>query len=87
MTSAAPARIVLTSGFSRRYTNGVKEFAIEAKTMRGVIKAMDALYPGLGEHLEEETSVAIDGELHEVVYTQPVRPGCEIFFIPRIEGG
>ena len=87
MTAAAPARIVLTSGFSRRYTNGVKEFAIEAKTMRGVIKAMDALYPGLGEHLEEETSVAIDGELHEVVYTQPVRPGCEIFFIPRIEGG
>ena len=87
MTAAAPARIVLTSGFSRRYTNGVKEFAIEAKTMRGVIKAMDTLYPGLGEHLEEETSVAIDGELHEVVYTQPVRPGCEIFFIPRIEGG
>ena len=83
----APARIVLTSGFSRRYTNGVKEFAIEATTMRGVIKAMDTLYPGLGEHLEEETSVAIDGELHEVVYTQPVRPGCEIFFIPRIEGG
>ena len=87
MTAAAPARIVLTSGFSRRYTNGVKDFAIEAKTMRGVIKAMDTLYPGLGEHLEEETSVAIDGELHEVVYTQPVRPGCEIFFIPRIEGG
>lgn len=84
---AAHARVVLTSGFSQRYTNGVRQFDITASTMRGVIKAMETLYPGLGEHLEEETSVAIDGELHELVYAQPVRPGCEIFFLPRIEGG
>lgn len=78
---------MLTSGFSRRYTNGVREFTIEATTVRGVIKAMDELYPGLGEHLEEETNVVIDGEIHEVVYSQPVPPGCEVFFMPRIEGG
>ena len=48
----APARVVFTTGFSRRYTGGVTEFAIEAKTLRGVLKAMDTLYPGLGEHLE-----------------------------------
>ena len=65
----------------------MKEFAIEAKTLRGIIKAMNELYPGLGEHLEEETNVAIDGEIHEVLYSQPVPPGCEVFFIPRIEGG
>lgn len=86
-TTRAPARVVLTNGFSRTYTNGVKEFDIEATTLRAVIKAMDALYPGLGEHLEEETSVAIDGAIHELVYSQPLRPGCEVFFIPRIEGG
>ena len=32
-------------------------------------------------------TVAIDGELHDVGYYQPVRPGCEIYFIPKIEGG
>jgi molybdopterin synthase sulfur carrier subunit len=85
--SQAPARVVFTSGFSRRYTGGVTEFAIEAKTLRGVIKAMDTLFPGLGDHLEEETTVAIDGELHEVGYFQPVKPGAEVFFIPKIEGG
>jgi len=84
---AAPARVVFTTGFSNRYTGGVKEFAVEATTMRGVIKAMDTLYPGLGEHLEEETTVAIDGVIHEVDYTSPVPPGSEVFFIPRIEGG
>ncbi|MDP2239293.1 MAG: hypothetical protein Q8K18_03905 [Burkholderiales bacterium] len=83
----APARVIFTSNFSDRYTGGVKEFEIEAKTLLGVIKALDALCPGLGEHLEEETTVAIDGEVQEVGYYQAIRPGCEIFFIPRIEGG
>jgi sulfur-carrier protein len=83
----APARVVFTSGFSRRYTGGVTEFAVAAKNLGGVIKEMDRRYPGLGEHLEEETTVAIDGALHEVGYYQPIRPGAEVFFIPKLEGG
>ena len=54
--------------------------------LRGVIKALDRLYPGLGEHLEEETTVAIDGAIHETAYYQPIREGREIFFIPKLEG-
>jgi molybdopterin synthase sulfur carrier subunit len=85
--AVTPARVVLSSGFSRRYTGGVREFAVEAKTLRDVIKTLDGLYPGLGEHLEEETTVAIDGEIHDVAYYQPIRQGCEVFFIPKLEGG
>jgi molybdopterin converting factor small subunit len=80
-------RVMLTGGFSRRYTNGVREFVIQARTVRGVISAMDRLYPGLGEHLEEETSLAVNGVIHEVVYTQIIPADAEVFFIPRIEGG
>jgi molybdopterin synthase sulfur carrier subunit len=85
--SGMAARVQFTSGFSRRYTGGVREFTVEAKNLRGVIKEMDRLYPGLGEHLEEETTVAIDGAIHETAYFQPIREGCEIFFIPKLEGG
>jgi len=81
------ARVTFTAGFSRRYTGGKREFEIEAKNLRGVIKAMDQLFPGLGEHLEEETTVAIDGEIHEVGYFQPIPEGSEVFFIPKLEGG
>src|SRR5437588_5404714 len=82
------ARVVLSSGFSRRYTGGKREFDIEAKSLRDVMKALDELYPGLGEHLEEETTVAIDGEIHDQPgYFQKIRPGCEVFFIPKLEGG
>jgi molybdopterin synthase sulfur carrier subunit len=85
--SGAQAKVLFTTGFSRRYTGGVREFDVEASNLRAVIKAMDKLFPGLGEHLEEETTVAIDGELHEIGYGQPVKPGAEVFFIPKIEGG
>jgi sulfur-carrier protein len=80
-------RVMLTGGFSRRYTDGLREFEIQARTVRGVISAMDRLYPGLGEHLEEETSLAVNGVIHEVVYTQIIPADAEVFFIPRIEGG
>ena len=80
-------RVMLTGGFSRRYTEGVREFEIQARTVRGVISAMDRLYPGRGEHLEEETSLAVNGVIHEVVYTQIIPADAEVFFIPRIEGG
>ena len=76
------ARVQFTTGFSRRYTGGVREFTVEAKNLRGVIKEMDRLYPGLGEHLV--AAFAIDGAIHETAYFQPIREGCEIFFIPKL---
>jgi hypothetical protein len=30
---------------------------------------------------------AIDSALHETAYFQTIREGCEIFFIPKLEGG
>jgi sulfur-carrier protein len=81
------ARVVLPAGFSRRYTDGLREFSVAARNLRGVIKALDQLYPGLGVHLEQETTVAIDGEIHEIGYLQPLRQDSEVFFIPKIEGG
>jgi molybdopterin synthase sulfur carrier subunit len=58
----------------------VREFTVEAKNLRGVIKEMDRLYPGLGEHLVEETTVAIDGAIHETAYFQPIRERLRGFF-------
>jgi molybdopterin converting factor small subunit len=84
----ATAQVTLTSGFSRRYTGGRREFEIEAKTLRDVIRALDKMYPGLGEHLEEETTVAIDGAIHDAPgYFQKLHDGSEVFFIPKLEGG
>ena len=80
-------RVVLSTGVSMERTAGETEFDIEAKNLRGVIRAMDERFPGLGEFLEEETTVAIDGEIHETAYFQALRDGCEVYFLPKIEAG
>ena len=48
---------------------------------------MDRNFPGLAETLEEETTVAIDGEFLEIDFLRPIKAGAEVFFIPKIEGG
>jgi len=85
--SEAPARVVFTTGFSRRYTGGVAEFAVAAKTLRGVIREMDRKFPGLAETLEEETTVAIDGELYEIDFLRRSGRGrrCSSFRRSRVD--
>lgn len=84
--SVPPVRVTLTGAFEP-YTRGGETFELQVKTLRGVLSALDRLHPGLGQLLEEESAVAVDGVIHEVVYTQPLAPGCEVFFIPRLESG
>lgn len=80
-------RVVLSTGVSDDQTGGVKEFDIDAKDVRAVIRVMDERFPGIGEFLREETMVAIDGEIHESAYFQPLRDGAEVFFLPKLEAG
>ena len=81
-------RVVLSTGVNIEYTNGEKEFDIEeARNLRDVIRQMEARFPGLGAFLEEETTVAIDGEIHETAYYTPLRENSEIYFLPKIEAG
>ena len=80
-------KVVLWGDLSREHTGGIKEFEVEARNLRGVIKTLDEQYPGLGKKLEEDSTVAIDGELYDTAYFQPLREGCEIYFLPLIEAG
>ena len=80
-------RVVLWGDLSRDRTGGEKEFEVEARNLRGVIKAMDVRFPGLGAYLEEETTVAIDGQIHETTYFQRLGEGAEVYFLPKIEAG
>ncbi len=80
-------RVVLSNGFSMRHTDGEKEFVVVAKNLRGVLREMEARYPGIGAYLEEETTVAIDGEMHEIAYFLPLQEGSEVFFLPKMEAG
>ncbi|WP_156013187.1 MoaD/ThiS family protein [Thioalkalivibrio sp. HK1] len=80
-------RVVLSTGTGLERTGGCKEFEIEARTMRELVRKMDQRFPGLGAWLEEETAVAINGEIHDTVHFQPLPENAEVFFLPKIEAG
>jgi molybdopterin converting factor small subunit len=81
------ARVVLTSGLSGQYTGGETEIEVSASTFRALVRALDARFPGLGEHLEAEMAVAIDGEIFQDPFVEPIGPDSEVYFLPKIGGG
>ena len=87
--AAAPdavARVVLPSSLAR-YTGGVTELEVEATDIRGVIRALEARYAGIGRELEEGMAVAVDAQIHQDDLFAPVAPESEVCFLPRIGGG
>lgn len=81
-----PVKVTLTGVFEP-FTKGEQTFEVTATTVRGLLREIDRRYPGLAAVLEEDSAVAIDGVIHEIVYTQVLAPGAEVYFIPRLESG
>ena len=80
-------RVVLANSLSRQYTGGETKFEFEASRVRDILRALEDLFPGIREHLEEETAVSIDGMIYDDAYLQEVNASTEVFFIPKLDAG
>jgi molybdopterin synthase sulfur carrier subunit len=80
-------KVTIAGIAARRFTGGQSEFEIEANTVRRMISELDRRYPGLGRQIDESMAVAIDGEIFQDAYLQPLGPDSEIVLIPKIGGG
>jgi molybdopterin synthase sulfur carrier subunit len=81
-------KVVLSSGsVSRQFADGQTEFEVEATTFRRLVLELEQRYPGLGKQIEESMAVAIDGEIFQDAYAAELKPGSEIYLIPKIGGG
>ena len=81
------AKVFIPAGLSQQYTGGKSEFEIDASTVRGVIRNLEADFPGLGEAIEIDMAVAVDGEIYQDPLLETVNPDSEVYFLPRIGGG
>ena len=79
--------VVVAGGDCLRFTGGVTAFDVEAPTVRHLIAALDARYPGLGDYIDKRMAVAIDGEIHQDPGPTPLTAQSEVYLIPRIGGG
>ena len=83
----AVARVVLPQVIVDRFTHGVAQVDVEAKDVRGLMKALDARFPGIAAVLEDEMALAMNGAIYHDAFLETVGPETEVCFIPRIGGG
>ncbi len=81
------AKVVLQTEVARDFTDGQSEIEIMADDVRQLIRRLDQKFPGIANRLSERTAVAIDGEIFQDPFLQPIRENSEVYFLPMIEGG
>ncbi|MDE0693316.1 MAG: MoaD/ThiS family protein [Gammaproteobacteria bacterium] len=67
-------------------TDGTREVEVECKNFRALVRALNEKWPGIDEVLQK-TAVAIDGQIYQDAWLEPIGPNAEVFFMHRIEGG
>ena len=68
------------------HTAGVRELEVECTNFRSLVRALNEKWPGI-EDVLTKTAVAIDGQIYQDAWLEPIQPGSEVFFMQRIEGG
>lgn len=79
--------VLAVSGDVLALTGGESRFEIEADTVRRLVRALEARFPGLESVIEKRIAIAIDGEIHRNAWGAPLNPGSEVVLIDRIGGG
>lgn len=77
----------------RTLTNGIDRVEVPGTTVRQVLQALNAQYPGIqdrlcaGDELLPGIAVAVDGHMSSLGLRQKVQPTSEVHFLPAIGGG
>ncbi len=66
--------------------NGQREVEVTAANYRELLIALEEQFPGIGDALSE-MAVAIDGQIYQDAFLEPLQANSDIFFMQRIEGG
>jgi hypothetical protein len=79
------ARIVFPDHLLQ-HTQGEREVELLADNFRELLLILDQRWPGIDEILTK-CAVAIDGQIYQDAFLEPLQSDSEIFFMQRIEGG
>ena len=69
-----------------QYTGGEREIDVSAADFRELLLDLEARWPDASAVLEK-CAVAIDGQIYQDAFLEPLEPDSEVFFMQRIEGG
>ncbi len=72
---------------SLRSLTGAERVTLAAPDVRGLLRALEARYPGFRERLGERFAVAIDGDISSDADFDPLADETEVTFLPPLAGG
>ena len=67
-------------------TQGTHDLETFAENFRELLLQLDERWPGCAERLAK-CAVAIDGQIYQDAFLEPLQTDSEVFFMQRIEGG
>lgn len=68
------------------FTGDVREIEVAAANYRELVLALDERFAGISAQLDK-MAVAIDGQIYQDAFLEPLQSNAEVFFMQRIEGG
>jgi molybdopterin converting factor small subunit len=81
------ARVILTGTLGNRYTGGETRLQVAATNVRELLRTLERSYPGLGAEIEQALALAIDGEIFQEPYLEPLHETAEVVVLPKIGAG
>jgi sulfur-carrier protein len=78
--------VQLSASF-RELAGGAASVAIEAQTVRELLRKLVERYPRMQRRIDEGIAVSINGEIYRDDRNQQIPEGAEVFLLPRIPGG
>ncbi len=85
--------IVVIPALLRKFTNGVERADVPGRTIRELVRNLDARFPGIAEQLIDSgdirpsIAVSIDGDVATGGVLDTVGEESEVHFIPALGGG
>ncbi len=70
-----------------RATGGVQRIDVPAKDYRELVQRVAERFPALRQAIQEDMSVAIEGEIVFEPFLESLTPRSEVHFLHRIAGG
>jgi molybdopterin synthase sulfur carrier subunit len=78
-----------------KLTGGAAQVEVEGATVRQVIEALEAQFPGFRQRIVDadedrvraDIAVSVDGEVSAEGLRRKVEPGSEVHFLPAMSGG
>ena len=78
---------VQLSASLREFAGGAASIAVEAETIRELLRKLVERYPRLQRRVDEGIAVSVNGEIYRDDRNQRIPEGAEVFLLPRIQGG